>query len=126
MSGHERQRAAALLERDPPGSFTMWRYRKLLPVPDGPVRHPVPVGGTPLLSAPALRQTLGTPRRSPSSITSAVARSLLDAVGCRVSSLIHKRGVPTVCLSAGAGSNGVPPTGNGYCTGPSGTGSSPR
>jgi threonine synthase len=31
--------------------------RTLLPVPDGPVRHPVPVGGTPLLSAAALRQT---------------------------------------------------------------------
>ena len=52
-----------------------------------------------------------TPRRSPSSITSAVARSLLDAVGLRVSSLIHRRGVPTACLSAGAGSSGVPPTG---------------
>jgi threonine synthase len=47
---------------DRPGSFTIWRYRRLLPVPDGPVRHPLPVGGTPLLSAPALRRTLGTPR----------------------------------------------------------------
>jgi threonine synthase len=52
----------ALMARDQPGSFTMWRYRGLLPVPDGPVRYPVPIGGTPLLPAPALRQTLGTPR----------------------------------------------------------------
>ncbi|WP_351228568.1 pyridoxal-phosphate dependent enzyme [Streptomyces sp. NPDC002133] len=44
------------------GSFSMWRYRKLLPVADGPVRYPVPIGGTPLLPAPALRETLGTPR----------------------------------------------------------------
>ncbi|MBB5897992.1 threonine synthase [Kutzneria kofuensis] len=39
----------------------MWRYRKLLPVPDGPVRYPLPIGGTPLLPVPALRRTLGTP-----------------------------------------------------------------
>ena len=51
-----------LMARDPPDPFTMWRYRELLPVPDGPVRYPVPVGGTPLLPAPALRQALGTPR----------------------------------------------------------------
>src|SRR5215211_3882164 len=43
-----------------------------------------------------------TPRRSPSSITSAVARSLLDAVGPRVSSLIHSRGAPNRCRRAGA------------------------
>ena len=51
----------ALMARDQPGLFTMWRYRDLLPVADGPVRYPVPIGGTPLLPAPALRQTLGTP-----------------------------------------------------------------
>src|SRR5512133_2501304 len=67
-----------------------------------------------------------TPRRSPSSITSAVARSLLDADGLRVSSLIHRRGVPNVSLRAGADSSGVPPTGTGCLTGPSGTGSSIR
>jgi threonine synthase len=54
--------AAGLIAPDRPGSFTMWRYRDLLPVPDGPVRYPVAIGGTPLLPAPALRQTLGTPR----------------------------------------------------------------
>ena len=45
------------------GPFTMWRYRNLMPVPDGPVRYPVPVGGTPLLPAPALQAGVGrTPR----------------------------------------------------------------
>ena len=44
------------------GAFTMWRYRELLPLDDGPVRYPVPIGGTPLLSAPFLRQDLGLPR----------------------------------------------------------------
>ncbi|MFD7232109.1 threonine synthase [Streptomyces sp. NPDC059881] len=47
---------------DRPGSFSMWRYRKLLPVANGPVRYPLPIGGTPLLPAPTLRKTLGTPR----------------------------------------------------------------
>jgi threonine synthase len=53
MSGRELQRAAAAFPSDLPGSFTMWRYRELLGVADGPVRYPVPVGGTPLLPAPA-------------------------------------------------------------------------
>jgi threonine synthase len=43
------------------GSFTMWRYRALLPLPEGPVRYPLPIGGTPLLPAPALRGALGIP-----------------------------------------------------------------
>ena len=45
-----------LMPQDDPGSFTMWRYRRLLPVPDSPVHYPLPVGGTPLLPAPALRR----------------------------------------------------------------------
>nr|WP_246324882.1 pyridoxal-phosphate dependent enzyme [Petropleomorpha daqingensis] len=39
----------------------MWRYRDLLPLDPGPVRYPLPVGGTPLLAAPALRAALGLP-----------------------------------------------------------------
>ncbi|MET0764996.1 MAG: pyridoxal-phosphate dependent enzyme [Blastococcus sp.] len=52
----------ALMPPGVPAMFTMWRYRDLLPVPDGPVRYPVPVGGTPLLPAPALRTALDAPR----------------------------------------------------------------
>ncbi len=63
---------------------------KLLPLPDGPVRHPDPVGGTPLLSTPALRQTLGTPRlwikdetRSPSASNNDSATALVIENGLR-------------------------------------------
>lgn len=49
----------ALVPDGEPGSFTMWRYRALLPVAEGPVRYPLPVGGTPLLAVPALRGALG-------------------------------------------------------------------
>jgi threonine synthase len=80
----------ALMMRDRPGSFTMWRYRKLLPVPDGPVRYPVPIGGTPLLPAPALRQTLGTPHlwikdetRNPSASNKDRATALVIEDGLR-------------------------------------------
>ena len=56
---------------------------------------------------------VSSPRVSPSSRTSAVARSLFDAVGPRVSSLTHRRGMPSSRRSAGTGSSGVPPTGRG-------------
>jgi threonine synthase len=90
----------ALVVSDRPCSFTMWRYRMLLPVPDGPVRHPVPVGGTPLLSAPALRLTLGTPRlwikdetRSPSASNKDRATALVIEDGLR-------RGVGTITTAS--------------------------
>jgi threonine synthase len=80
----------ALMMRDRPGSFTMWRYRELLPVADGPVRYPVPIGGTPLLPAPALRQTLGTPHlwikdetRNPSASNKDRATALVIEDGLR-------------------------------------------
>ncbi|MGH9466108.1 MAG: threonine synthase [Terriglobales bacterium] len=40
-------------------AHTMWRYREFLPVPDAPQAGERPVGGTPLLPAPALAQALG-------------------------------------------------------------------
>lgn len=39
----------------------MWRYRGLLPLDDGPIVYPLPVGGTPLIAPPALRARLGLP-----------------------------------------------------------------
>jgi threonine synthase len=90
----------ALMARDQPSSFTMWRYRMLLPVPDGPVRYPVPVGGTPLMSAPALRETMGTPRlwikdetRSPSASNKDRATALVIEDGLR-------RGVGTITTAS--------------------------
>jgi threonine synthase len=46
----------------PSGPSGMWRYRDLLPLGPGPIRYPLPVGGTPLLPAPALRAEVGLPR----------------------------------------------------------------
>lgn len=37
----------------------MWRYRDLLPLDAGPIRFPLPVGGTPLLTLPGLRSHSG-------------------------------------------------------------------
>ncbi|MBP2183590.1 threonine synthase [Amycolatopsis magusensis] len=44
------------------GPWTMWRYRRLLPLGDGPIRYALPVGGTPLLGPAGLRARLGLPR----------------------------------------------------------------
>lgn len=91
---------AGLFAADPPESFTMWRYRGLLPVPDGPVRYPVPVGGTPLLPVPGLRQALGTPRlwvkdetRNPTASNKDRATALVIEDGLR-------RGVDTVTTAS--------------------------
>ncbi len=91
---------SALMARDRPGSFTMWRYRELLPVPDGQVRYPVPIGGTPLLPAPALRQMLGMPRlwikdetRNPSASNKDRATALVIEDGLR-------RGVGTITTAS--------------------------
>jgi threonine synthase len=53
--------AATRLVVDEPRPVTMWRYRALLPLGEGPVLYPLPIGGTPLLPAPALRSSLGMP-----------------------------------------------------------------
>jgi threonine synthase len=39
----------------------MWRYRDLLPLDDRPISYPLPVGGTPLIAPPAVRDELGLP-----------------------------------------------------------------
>jgi threonine synthase len=100
MSGRDRRRAATPIPPDQPGSFTMWRYRELLPVPDGPVRYPVPVGGTPLLPAPALRQAVGAPRlwikdetRNPTASNKDRATALVIEDGLR-------RGVGTITTAS--------------------------
>lgn len=91
---------SGLMARDRPGSFTMWRYRDLLPVSDGPVRYPLPIGGTPLLPVPALRQALGTPRlwikdetRSPTASNKDRATALVIEDGLR-------RGVGTITTAS--------------------------
>lgn len=78
------------MPKNQPVLFTMWRYRELLPIPDGPVRYPVPIGGTPLLHAPALRHALGTPNlwvkdetRNPSASNKDRATALVIEGGLR-------------------------------------------
>jgi threonine synthase len=90
----------ALMAGDRPGSFTMWRYRDLLPVPDGPVRYPLPIGGTPLLPAPALRQAAGMPElwikdetRNPSASNKDRATALVIEDGLR-------RGLDTITTAS--------------------------
>ena len=91
---------SALIAGTRPASFTMWRYRKLLPVPDGPVRYPMPIGGTPLLSVPALRKASGTPHlwikdetRNPTASNKDRATALVIEDGLR-------RGVGTITTAS--------------------------
>jgi threonine synthase len=90
----------ALMPEDRPGSFTMWRYRDLLPLLDGPVRYPLPIGGTPLLAPPALRRVSGAPNlwikdetRSPSASNKDRATALVIEDGLR-------RGVATITTAS--------------------------
>ncbi|OLF11711.1 hypothetical protein BLA60_12375 [Actinophytocola xinjiangensis] len=39
----------------------MWRYRALLPLADGVIRYPLPVGGTPMIGPDRLRRVVGMP-----------------------------------------------------------------
>lgn len=39
----------------------MWRYAALLPLDEGPIVYPLPIGGTPLVAPPTLRSRLGLP-----------------------------------------------------------------
>lgn len=91
---------AGLMVQDGPAPFTMWRYRALLPLGDGPVEYPVPIGGTPLLPAPALRRARGTPRlwikdetRGPTASNKDRATALVIEDGLR-------RGVDTITTAS--------------------------
>ncbi|WP_199853821.1 pyridoxal-phosphate dependent enzyme [Plantactinospora sp. BB1] len=85
----------------PAGPVTsMWRYRSLLPVDDGPVRYPLPVGGTPLVAPPRLRARLGVPElwlkdetRGPSASNKDRATALVIEDGLR-------RGISTVTTAS--------------------------
>lgn len=46
---------------DSSGPMDLWRYRSLLPLPDGPISYPLQIGGTPLHPVPGLRAMLGMP-----------------------------------------------------------------
>jgi threonine synthase len=46
---------------EPGDELSLWRYRDLLPLPDGPVSYPLQIGGTPLHPVPTIRDMLGMP-----------------------------------------------------------------
>jgi threonine synthase len=48
-----------LVPSQPLDQAGMWRYRDLLPLDPGPITYPLPVGGTPLVAPPGLRQASG-------------------------------------------------------------------
>jgi threonine synthase len=50
-----------LLPPELPSFDGMWRYRGLLPLDDGPIGYPLPVGGTPLVAPRLLRRQANMP-----------------------------------------------------------------
>jgi threonine synthase len=92
--------APELLPAGAPEPMTMWRYRALLPIDEGQVRYPLPVGGTPLVAAPVLRARCGVPglwvkdeTRGPSASNKDRATALVIEDGLR-------RGVDTITTAS--------------------------
>lgn len=95
----------------------LWRYRDLLPLGNGPIRYPLPVGGTPLIAPTALRERLGIAglwlkdeTRSPSCsnkdrATALVLEAALAAGARRVTAA--STGNVAVSLSIGAAAAGL-------------------
>ena len=90
---------SGLMATEQPAALPMWRYRELLPLADGPVRYPLPIGGTPL-PAPGRRQELRAPRlwikdetRSPTASNRDRASALVIEDGLR-------RGVDTITTAS--------------------------
>lgn len=50
-----------LLPPPAPSGDGIWRYRNLLPIAQGAIRYPLPVGDTPLVAPPVLRDQLAMP-----------------------------------------------------------------
>ena len=83
-----------------PEPFTMWRYRPLLPVPEDPVRYPLPVGGTPLLPVPALRLAVGVPSLWVKDETRSPTASNKDRATALVIEDALRRGLDTVTTAS--------------------------
>lgn len=92
--------AADLLPVGAYQTATMWRYRALLPIGEGTIRYPLPVGGTPLLAPPRLRAAYGLPQlwikdetRGPSASNKDRATALVIEDGLR-------RGIGTITTAS--------------------------
>jgi len=106
-----------LLPQEAPTGDGMWRYRRLLPLSEGQVRYPLPIGDTPLVAPPGLRAWIGMPRlwlkdetRTPtgSNKDRATALVLENAVRNGVETVsCSSTGNVAVSLSVGAAATGV-------------------
>ncbi len=95
----------------------MWRYRDLLPLDPGPILYPLPVGGTPLLAPPRLRQHAGMlnlflkdETRSPTGSNKDRATALVLETAMRAGAdtvTCASTGNVAVSLAVGAGAAGI-------------------
>jgi threonine synthase len=105
-----------LIPSGPDQGEGMWRWRRLLPL-DGSATYPLPVGGTPLIAPPRLRQELGLPglvlkdeTRTPtgSNKDRATALCLTDALRRAAPAIAAaSSGNVAVSLAAGAAATGI-------------------
>lgn len=80
----------------------MWRYRDLLPIDDGAIRYPLPVGGTPLIAPESLRSRIRMPRLWLKDETRGPTGSNKDRATALVVEQAMRSGVETVsCASTG-------------------------
>ena len=95
----------------------MWRWRNLLPLEDGPILYPLPVGGTPLLALPGLRRLIGLPSLYLKTETRSPTGSNKDRATALVLEYALREGATTVTaastgnvavsLATGAAASGV-------------------
>ncbi|MEV8511985.1 pyridoxal-phosphate dependent enzyme [Dactylosporangium sp. NPDC051484] len=90
----------ALLPAGLARSLDMWRYRDLLPLAAGPIRYPLPVGGSPLLSVPGLRQRLDVPQLWIKDETHGPSASNKDRATALVIEDGLRRGVDTITTAS--------------------------
>ncbi|WP_208761141.1 threonine synthase [Micromonospora orduensis] len=84
----------------------MWRYRALLPIDEQRVRFPLPIGGTPLRAAAALRSRLGLPRLWLKDETAGAISSNKDRATALVLEIGLRSGASTITTSS-TGNAGV-------------------
>jgi threonine synthase len=96
---------------------SMWRYRDLLPLADGPISYPLAIGGTPLLASPLLRSALSASNlwlkdetRTPTGSNKDRATALVVETALRTSSTTvtcASTGNVAVSLAVGAAAAGL-------------------
>lgn len=86
------------------GEFSMWRYRFLLPIPDGRPVHPLEsgygVGGTPLVDAPRLAAEFGVGRLWVKDEGRNPTASLKDRASALVVAAAARAGQQVVCTAS--------------------------